>query len=84
MRKRINRNAICSSENYKASKRVHQEFLHELHSSFCIAGYSDSSPLSQDRLMFRQHRMVTIKVFGKVLQVTEKEYEAHCYGFTKY
>lgn len=83
MRKRINKNAVCSSENYSASKRVHQEYLKESHSSFCALKVSDSEPLSQDRLLFRQHRMVTIRVFGKPLQVTEKEYTTHCEGFIK-
>lgn len=84
MRKRINKNAVCSSENYSASRRVHQEYLKELHNSFCTLGVSDSEPLSQNRLLFRQYRMVTIRVFGKPLQITEKEYSTYCMGFRKY
>ena len=31
MRQRINRNAICSSNNYEVSKRLHREYLKNTH-----------------------------------------------------
>lgn len=34
MRKRINRAAVCSSDNYSVSKRVHQMYLRERHAHF--------------------------------------------------
>ena len=36
MRKKINRTAICSSDNYELSKRVHRAYLREIHESFDI------------------------------------------------
>ena len=35
MRKRFNRNAVCSSENYTASKHAHLDMLKEKHDHFC-------------------------------------------------
>lgn len=36
MRKKINRKAICSSDNYELSKKVHKEYLREIHENFNI------------------------------------------------
>ena len=50
MRQRFNRNAICSSDNYKASKKAHLSMLHERHDHFsfmvisCKNDEDDDSP----------------------------------------
>lgn len=74
MRKRINLNAICSSDNYKASKKAHQNMLKEKHKDFSfIASTISSTPYIP--------KYKTIKVFGKEMTVAREEYLEHCKGF---
>lgn len=83
MRKRINRAALCSSENYKASKRVHLAMLEERHSHFCnFTVYGEMSfdvPILKDGSA--TERFKTIRVFGKDIKVTVKEFRTHCADF---
>ena len=85
MRRRINRAAICSSENYSASRRLHQSALMEAHTSFDMMAVSGKvakeDKLTIGKQFLRAAQLVTIKVFGKPLKVTKAEYEAHCQGF---
>lgn len=85
MRRRINKAAICSSENYSASRRVHQSALIEAHTSFDMMAVSGKvakeDKLTLGKQFLRAAQLVTIKVFGKPLKVTKAEYEAHCQGF---
>ncbi len=74
-RKRINKNAVCSSENYTASKRVHREYLQEKHNHFCMM--TVSGEISID-VPAKAPRFKTIRVFGKDMQVTIDEYNTHC------
>lgn len=85
MRRRINKAAICSSENYSVSRRVHQSALIEAHTSFDMMAVSGKvakeDKLTLGKQFLRAAQLVTIKVFGKPLKVTKAEYEAHCQGF---
>lgn len=86
MRKRFNTNCICSSENYRASKKAHQELLQTLHDSFIGLAVSEQhlEEIPLNRKLFAKSYMVTIWVFGKPMQVTKDEYDKHCQGFTKH
>lgn len=72
MRKRVNRAAICSSENYVGSKKLHRQMLEEKHKSFCFVITNTAAP---------KHK--TIKVFGKDMQVTVDEYNTHCKDYVQ-
>lgn len=80
MRKRINRNAVCSSNNYRASKRVHLNMLEERHSHF--NKFTLSGTLTFDTPIFKNGKMTprfkTIRVFGKNIEITIEEYNTHC------
>lgn len=88
MRKRFNPNAVCSSENYSASKRIHKELLQERHNSFSVNMATFSSVEGEGKkaalLPVAKSHMVTIHVFGQPVKVTQEEYENHCQGFTKH
>lgn len=73
MRKRINANAICSSDNYRASKKVHQNMLKEKHKNFSFMAVSTSS-----NPIHYTPKYKTIKVFGKEITITMEEYNEHC------
>lgn len=73
MRKRINKNAVCSSENYSASKRIHADMLKENHKNFCIMVVSGEIKLKTASPKFK-----TIKVFGKEMRITIDEYNTYC------
>lgn len=74
MRKRINKNAVCSSDNYRASKKLHQELLKENHENFCMMVVSGEIKINASV----SSKFKTIKVFGKEMQITMDEYNAHC------
>lgn len=73
MRKRINTNAICSSDNYRASKKAHQNMLREKHKDFSFM----STPISSTPYI---PKYKTIRVFGKEMIITREEYLEHCKG----
>ena len=73
MRKRINTNAICSSDNYMASKKAHQNMLREKHKDFSFM----STQISSTPYISKYK---TIRVFGKEMIVTREEYLEHCKG----
>lgn len=80
MRKRINRAAICSSENYRASKRAHKVFLEESHRNFNLLAISEKincGSIPHDH----PPKWVVIKVWGKLIQITYSEYLERCSGF---
>lgn len=78
-RKRFNRVAICSSDNYQASRKMHQIFLGERHSHFC--GVTVSGEITFDQPIFKDGKLTpeykTVRVFGKNMQVTMEEYKEH-------
>lgn len=74
MRRRINRAAVCSSENYSASRKAHKSMLEEKHSSFCptaISSETAESPFKKNISV----SLVVISVFGKPIKITKEEYD---------
>ena len=79
MRKRFNRQAICSSDNYRASKKAHLDFLNEQHEHFSFLSVSgeialDVPTISKGKI---QPRFKTIKIFGKEMRLTIEEYNTY-------
>lgn len=62
MRKKINPKALCSSENYRESKKVHNDFLKREHEIFITLD-----------IEVTKVKKPYIICFGKYCQVTEKE-----------
>lgn len=82
-KKRINRKAVCSSENYEKSRRLHMEYLNEVHSHF--NEITVSGEMSFDQPIFKEGKMLlqfkTIRVFGHNMRVTIEEYNTHCASY---
>ena len=79
MRQRFNRQAICSSDNYRASRRAHLDLLNEQHEHFSFLSVSgeialDVPTISKGKI---QPRFKTIKIFGKEMRLTIEEYNTH-------
>jgi len=79
MRQRFNRNAICSSANYRASRNAHLDFLQERHSHFCGMMVSGKFQIDVPNVKNGnfQPRFKTITVWGKQMKVTIEEYNTH-------
>ena len=79
MRRRFNRNAVCSSENYSASRNAHLSFLRERHSHF--SGFMVSGEIAFDMPTVDdgkfQPKFRTIRIFGKEMRITSEEYNTH-------
>lgn len=79
MRKRINRAAVCSSDNYSASKRVHQMYLRERHVHFNEMVVNGE--IAFDQPIFNEGKFTqkfkTIRVFGKEMRITIEEFREH-------
>lgn len=80
MRKRINRAAVCSSENYSTSKKIHLSMLEEKHSHFKSMTVNgeiaiDVSVLKGEMIT---PKFKTIRIFGKNMRVTIDEYNIYC------
>jgi hypothetical protein len=79
MRKRINRAAVCSSDNYSASKRVHQMYLRERHAHFNEMVVNGEiifdQPIFKDGNFTQKFK--TIRVFGKEMRITIEEFREH-------
>lgn len=75
MRKRINRNAICSSDDYKRSKRAHINMLKQCHNEFCLMLVNGEISID---VPTENNKFKTIRVFGKSMRVTVDEYNKHC------
>lgn len=80
MRKRINRAAVCSSENYSTSKRLHLSMLEEKHSHFKIMTVNGEIAIDVPVLNGEMitPKFKTIRVFGKNMKVTINEYNTYC------
>ena len=80
MRKRINRAAVCSSENYSTSKKIHLSMLEEKHSHFksmTINGeIAIDVPVLKGEMITPKFK--TIRVFGKNMRVSINEYNTYC------
>lgn len=75
MRKRVNKNAVCSSDNYRASKKLHIDMLKEKHSHFCMMIVSGEISID---VPAKHPKFKTIKVFGKDIRVSIEDYNNHC------
>lgn len=79
MRKRINRAAVCSSDNYSASKRVHQMYLRERHAHFNEMVVNGEiifdQPIFKDGNFTQKFK--TIRVLGKEMRITIEEFREH-------
>jgi hypothetical protein len=80
MRKRINRGAVCSSENYRASKAAHLSMLKENHEHFCGMMITGEIKLDVPKVATTgiiEPKFKTITIFGKEMQITIEEYRTH-------
>lgn len=79
-RKRINRAAVCSSENYSTSKRIHLSMLEEKHSHF--KNITVNGEIAIDVPVLKGEmitpKLKTIRVFDKNMRVSIEEYNTHC------
>ena len=83
MRPRFNRNAICSSDNYKASKKAHLSMLHERHDHFSFMAISckndevevaiDTPKIVNGHISDKQFKTIIIR--GKMLRLEISEYK---------
>ena len=80
MRKRINRAAVCSSENYSTSRKLHLSMLEEKYSHFksmTINGeIAIDVPVLKGEMITPKFK--TIRVFGKNMKVSIEEYNTYC------
>lgn len=78
-RKRFNRIAICSSDDYKGSRKMHQIMLDERHQHFTFL--SVSGEIAFDQSIFKdgklQPKYKTVRIFGKNMRITVEEYKEH-------
>lgn len=83
MRKRINRAAVCSSENYSTSKKLHLSMLEEKHSHFKSITINGEIvidvPVLKGEMITPKFK--TIRVFGKNMRVSIEEYNTYCKEF---
>lgn len=63
-RHKINSNAICSSENYKQSKKLHMDMLKRNHKVFM-------EMVIKEEIVIK--RQAYIKVFGNLIAITPSE-----------
>lgn len=63
-RYRVNPNAICSSENYKQSKKLHMDMLKRNHEVFM-------EMVIKEEIVIK--RQAYIKVFGNLIAITSSE-----------
>ena len=66
VRHKINSNAICSSENYKQSKKLHMDMLKRNHKVFM-------EMVIKEEIVIK--RQAYIKVFGNLIAITPSEVE---------
>ena len=67
-RYRINPNAICSSKNYKQSKKLHMDMLKRNHEVFM-------EMVIKEEIVIK--KQAYIKVFGKLMAITPSEIEIY-------
>ena len=63
-RHKINSNAICSSENYKQSKKLHMDMLKRNHKVFM-------EMIIKEEIVIK--KQAYIKVFGNLIAITPSE-----------
>lgn len=79
MRKRFNRNAVCSSENYSASRHAHLELLKEKHDHFSFIAVNGEIALDVPAVENGkfQSKFKTIRIFGKEMRLSIEEFNTH-------
>lgn len=66
MRKRINLNAVCSSENYELSRKLHREYIKKSHSKNILEVKRITESIVIRKKCF-------VLCFGKLIEITEAE-----------
>lgn len=78
-RKRFNRIAICSSDDYKGSRKMHQIMLDERHQHFTFLLVSGE--IKADLPIFKEGKLTprykTVRILGKDMRITMEEYREH-------
>lgn len=65
-RKHFNPNRICSSENYRASRKAHQDFIRRQHEENIVEIQEISECISIRKKCY-------VSCFGKLVEITEVE-----------
>ncbi len=66
MRKRIRLNAICSSDNYEESRKLHIEYVQK----YCKEHIEEFTKLTQE---IKSETKCYVSCFGKLIEITELE-----------
>lgn len=78
-RKKFNRLAIASSDDYQRSRKMHQIMLDERHQHFSFL--SISGEIKADLPIIKEGKVLprykTVRIFGKDMRVTIEEYREH-------
>ena len=79
MRKRINKRAICSSENYKESKLLHMEMLIDNHCTFGNISKAEITMKAEELVSLSGYKpqYVIVKVMGREKRVSMEIYEKY-------
>lgn len=79
MRKRINKRAICSSENYKESKLLHMEMLIDNHCTFGNISKAEVTVKAEELASLGSYKpqYIIVKVMGREKRVSMEIYEKH-------
>lgn len=79
MRKRINKRAVCSSDNYHESKVLHIEHLIDNHCTFGNILKSEVAVKAEELAALHSFKpqYVTVKVMGREQRVSVETYEKY-------
>lgn len=79
MRKRINKRAICSSDNYKESKLLHMEMLIDNHCTFGNISKTEVTVKAEELAALGSYKpqYVIVKVMGKEKRISMEIYEKY-------
>lgn len=79
MRKRINKRAVCSSDNYHESKVLHIEHLIDNHCTFGNILKSEVTVKAEELAALHSFKpqYVTVKVMGREQRVSVETYEKY-------
>lgn len=79
MRKRFNLGRICSSDNYRLSRKIHLREVEKGHQAFCAMMISGELQLDVPKADDSGFRTYTIK--GKQMRLTVEEYNWYKQNF---
>lgn len=79
MRKRINKRAVCSSDNYHESKVLHIEHLIDNHCTFSNILKSEVTVKAEELAALHSFKpeYITVKVMGREQRVSMETYEKY-------